>query len=122
MAMRYSLLLAAMLTAACGPPSHLATADDVPQMAPSERREALASSLSELATNPRADDVRAELDRSKTWLGQAERLTAEDEEPERVTLLLDAVEAHLGAIKAYYARARSEESYQALRQRVEENP
>ncbi len=122
MAIRYALLLAAMMTAACGPPSHLATADDVPQMAPSERREVLASSLAELSSNPRADDVRAELDRSKTWLAQAERLTAEDEEPERVTLLLDAVEAHLGAIKAHYARARAEESYATLRERVEENP
>jgi len=121
MACRHNLVVvAALMVIACGPPSHLATADDVTQLAPSERREALASSLAELAANPRADDVRTELDRSKTWLAQAERLTSDDDEPERVQLLLDAVEAHLGSIKAHYARVRAEESYQALRQRVEE--
>lgn len=115
----WTLLLVGSVVA-CGPPAHLATADDAVQMAPSEQREELSASLAELAADPKADDVRAELGRAQDWLERAEQLNTAEEEPARVRLLLQAVEAQLGAIKAHYARARAEQSFAALRKRVED--
>ncbi|MEM1033573.1 MAG: hypothetical protein AAF928_21460 [Myxococcota bacterium] len=115
-------MVVALSLVGCGPPAHLATADGVSQAAPSEQREELAASLAELRGGPRAEEVRAELDRAETWLAQAERLNAEDEQPERVGLLLEGAATQLAAVKAHYARARAEENYEALRERVENQP
>ncbi len=113
-----SLALALSLSAAGTGCAGAAPAEpEYPEQTPQSRSEQIAqhrSALSSLRKSPFAGEAAGDLGKAESWLGQAERLLAEDEE-DGVDLLLQAVNGQLALVQSYYSRRESESALERVR-------
>jgi hypothetical protein len=115
-----ALALALPLSAAgCGAAS---TAEpEYPEHTPKSRADQLTqhrAALAALRKSPFSNDAAADLGKAEAWMGQAERLAAEDEE-EAVDLLLSAIGGQLALVQSYYGRREAEAALERVRREYE---
>lgn len=90
---------------------------EYPEQTPQSRSEQISehrAALSSLRKSPFAGEAAGDLGKAESWLGQAERLQAEDEE-DGVDLLLEAVRGQLAMVQSFYSRRESEVALERVR-------
>jgi len=90
---------------------------EYPDQAPKSYAERLAqhrATLASLRRNPFSAEAATDLGKAESWLGQAERLAAEEEE-EKLDLLLQAIEGQLALVQSFYGRREAEAALERVR-------
>ncbi len=90
---------------------------EYPDQAPKSYAERLAqhrAAVAALRRNPFSNEAAGDLGKAESWLGQAERLAAEEEE-EELDLLLQAIEGQLALVQSFYGRREAEAALERVR-------